>query len=152
MVRLGHAGVGGGLPRSGATVHEVFDANVVAAAESLAVVMAKGAFDVGMAVLVAVVDVGPAVVVEVLAGAFDAVVKAAAGGVVELGRGRVPAAAGAVLVCAGRRRWWALLELCVGGGCGEDEAGGERECGKRVTSLPSLQGEPASGPDSATRC
>jgi len=127
----------------------VLDAGLVAAAEAFAVVVTEGAFDVGVAVLVAVVDVGSAVVVEVLAGTLDAVVEAAAGGVLELGRGRVPTAAGTVLIGTGRGRgWWALLELRVGGGCGEDEADGECECGESATNL---QREPAFGPGAATK-
>jgi hypothetical protein len=92
----------------------VLDADLVAAAEAFAVVLAQGAFDVRVAVLVAVIHVGTAMVVIVLAGTLDAVVEAAPGSVLELGRRSVPSAAGAVLVGAGRGWRGSLLELGMG--------------------------------------
>lgn len=133
------------LSGAAAAVHQVLHTDLVAAAEAFAVVVTQGAFDVRVAVLVAVVHVRTAVVVEVLARTLDAVVEAAPGSVLELGRRSVPSA-----LIRTRRRWRrSLLVLRTGSGGGEGESGGKSECGEQMTCL---QGEPAFFPADGQPC
>jgi hypothetical protein len=83
--------------------HQVGDSGVVATAEAFAIGVADFRGSTGIAEFVTIVDVGAAMVLEVAAGAFDAVVEAAALNVTKLARGSIPAVS--VLRDAGGRRW-----------------------------------------------
>jgi hypothetical protein len=72
-------------------VIEVAYADLIAAAETVLIGFADIWRNTGVAKLVAILDVGLAMIFEVLAGAFDAIVKAALLKLIELARGSVPA-------------------------------------------------------------
>ena len=119
----------------------VADSNFVTAPESVAVVAPQRAVDVRMAILVPVVHIRAAVVSEVLAGAFDAIMEAAARCVLKLLWGSFPAAFGAVLICTWGRRRRSLLILCVRCSRAEEEASGECSGGEdssQIQGIPSF--------------
>lgn len=78
FIRRGVPGTIRGTPAPLRSAHQVRHGNVVTAAEALAVGRPHGRRNIGAAVLIAVVDVGAAMIAEVFAGAFNAVVEAAA--------------------------------------------------------------------------
>src|ERR1700677_280748 len=84
-------------------MHQMVHRNIVAAPESIAIVMSRTWRNMRMAKFVAVIHVRRAVVVEVLACPFNAVVEALTLNVTKLLRRGIPSTRR--LAIAGRRRW-----------------------------------------------
>jgi hypothetical protein len=98
-------------------MHEMIHGFVVAAAESLAIVVSRTSLNMRMTVFVTVVHVWLAVVVEVLASSFDAIVEALTLDIAKLLRWCIPSTPPLIITA------WLFLWL------GHDKArGSQREC------------------------
>jgi hypothetical protein len=85
-------------------MHHMIHGNIVAAAESLAVVVSRAWWNMRMTKFIAVVHIWRTVVVEVLAGSFDTVVETLTLNFTKLLRRGVPSARCLAIAGGGRRR------------------------------------------------